>query len=336
MGSAPSVLSMVSETWARPSGGRPDVPAKMTSSILPPRRVLAPCSPMTQASASTTLDLPEPLGPTTAVTPGSKSNVVADANDLKPRTVKLLRCKVFQISIGGGSCCLSSTKSSGKQAGIPGFTALRDPGTGWELSPAAVARPRLAHGAGVGGTVHELLALQDAADPGGRAAPALLTFPAVGVEGPLEVAGRAVDIDVQRVEAGAAGGQGVVHHVAGGGEHALGVGPPEGVGGPCIVQLCPPQGLVCVDVADPGDEPLVQQCTFQPGLPLPEAPVESVKGKVRIQGVARDVRGLLSDDRRRVLSEPARSAVVRGNERGNEQAAEDPLVHEPQLLRHGS
>jgi hypothetical protein len=44
------------------------------------------------------LDLPEPLGPTTAVTPGSKSKVVAEAKDLKPRTVRLLRCKVFLIS----------------------------------------------------------------------------------------------------------------------------------------------------------------------------------------------------------------------------------------------
>ena len=41
----------------------------MTSSILPPRSDLAPCSPITQASASTTLDLPEPLGPTTQVMP---------------------------------------------------------------------------------------------------------------------------------------------------------------------------------------------------------------------------------------------------------------------------
>jgi hypothetical protein len=42
--------------------------------------------------ASTTLDLPEPLGPTTQVMPGSSRNVVADAKDLKPFTVKLLRC----------------------------------------------------------------------------------------------------------------------------------------------------------------------------------------------------------------------------------------------------
>src|SRR6059058_2708782 len=86
---------MVSETSARPSGGRPllpAVPAKMTSSILPPRRLLAPCSPSTHAIASTTLDLPEPLGPTTQVIPGSKRSVVDDANDLNPRRVRLFRC----------------------------------------------------------------------------------------------------------------------------------------------------------------------------------------------------------------------------------------------------
>jgi hypothetical protein len=37
------------------------------------------------------LDLPDPFGPTTHVMPGSKFKVVAEANDLKPRSVKLLR-----------------------------------------------------------------------------------------------------------------------------------------------------------------------------------------------------------------------------------------------------
>src|SRR5687767_9997849 len=82
---------MVSCTSARPSGGRPDVPAKMTSSILPPRRLLAPCSPITQASASTTLDLPDPLGPTMQVMPGSSCKVVEDAKDLNPLRVRLFR-----------------------------------------------------------------------------------------------------------------------------------------------------------------------------------------------------------------------------------------------------
>jgi hypothetical protein len=62
----------------------PAVPAKMTSSILPPRSAFAPCSPSTQAIASTTLDLPEPFGPTTQVMPGSSLSVVADAKDLNP------------------------------------------------------------------------------------------------------------------------------------------------------------------------------------------------------------------------------------------------------------
>src|SRR5215467_8922779 len=89
MGSAPSVLSMVSVTSARPSGGREAVPANTTSSILPPRRLLAPCSPITQANASTMFDLPDPFGPTTQVIPGSNRREVAEAKDLNPRWVRL-------------------------------------------------------------------------------------------------------------------------------------------------------------------------------------------------------------------------------------------------------
>src|SRR5687768_17604423 len=108
IGSAPSVLSIVSVTSARPRGGRPGVPAKMTSSILPPRSALAPCSPSTQAMASTTLLLPEPLGPTTQVIPGSKRRVVGDAKDLKPFSVRLLRC-TWGLSVGLGEDRREST-----------------------------------------------------------------------------------------------------------------------------------------------------------------------------------------------------------------------------------
>src|SRR4029077_15031876 len=80
---------MVSVTSARASGGREVLPAKTPSSILPPRSDLAPCSPITQDRASTTLDLPEPFGPTTQVMPGSRRSVVAEAKDLKPRRVRL-------------------------------------------------------------------------------------------------------------------------------------------------------------------------------------------------------------------------------------------------------
>src|SRR5690349_7611495 len=117
---------MVSATSARPSGGRPDVPAKMTSSILPPRRDLAPCSPITQASASTTLDLPEPLGPTMQVMPGSSCRVVDDAKDLNPFRVRLFR---YNAGLHRWSQCLRGLLASAltrAQAGCVAGEAQRD------------------------------------------------------------------------------------------------------------------------------------------------------------------------------------------------------------------
>src|SRR5262245_29809258 len=75
----------VSVTSASPSGNRALVPLKMTSSIRPPRRDLALCSPKTQAMASDMLLLPHPFGPTIVATPmPSKTSSVLSANDLKP------------------------------------------------------------------------------------------------------------------------------------------------------------------------------------------------------------------------------------------------------------
>ena len=82
---------MVRLTSARPSAGRLAVPAKMTSSIFWLRTALGAWAPSTQAMASTTFDLPDPLGPTTTVTPGSSCRVVASANDLKPLRVSDFR-----------------------------------------------------------------------------------------------------------------------------------------------------------------------------------------------------------------------------------------------------
>ena len=72
---------------------RSAVPAKMTSSILPPRSARAACAPSTHATESTMFDLPEPFGPTTTQTPGSNSSVVLSAKDLKPFSVNALRNK---------------------------------------------------------------------------------------------------------------------------------------------------------------------------------------------------------------------------------------------------
>src|SRR3954467_10140351 len=133
MGRAPSVLSIVRVTSARPSGARPAVPAKITSSILPPRSALAPCSPSTQAIASTTLDLPDPLGPTTQVIPGSSFMVVADAKDLKPLTVRLLRCTDLpgQVSGAGGYSRAGYRRDRPHAGNAPHHT----PGVSWSLPP---------------------------------------------------------------------------------------------------------------------------------------------------------------------------------------------------------
>src|SRR3954464_7865259 len=122
MGSAPSVLSIVRMTSARPSGARPAVPAKMTSSIFPPRRLLAPCSPITQARASTTVDLPEPLGPTMQVMPGSSCSVVDEAKDLNPLRVRLFRYNGAPHAGATGWAVLGQVGCAG-YAGRPGEAA---------------------------------------------------------------------------------------------------------------------------------------------------------------------------------------------------------------------
>src|SRR5437016_4321845 len=77
-----------------PVGLRSRVPAKITSSMRTPRRLLADCSPSTQEMESEILDLPQPLGPTTAAmpSPGNFSSVRSQ-KDLNPRI-----CNFFSLS----------------------------------------------------------------------------------------------------------------------------------------------------------------------------------------------------------------------------------------------
>src|SRR6201998_3733960 len=91
MGSRAEELSMVRATSARPKAARLAVPMKITSSMRALRSARVLWAPRTQVTASTTLDLPDPFGPTTAVTPGSNSKTVASAKDLKPFMVSRLR-----------------------------------------------------------------------------------------------------------------------------------------------------------------------------------------------------------------------------------------------------
>ena len=107
-------LSIVRDTSARPSVGRLEVPAKMTSSIFVERTTFGPWAPRTQATASTTFDLPEPFGPTTTVMPGSSSIVVGSANDLKP-----LRVSVFKNTLDRRYPCRSRTPGIGRAPRLP-------------------------------------------------------------------------------------------------------------------------------------------------------------------------------------------------------------------------
>ena len=68
-------------------GWREREPLKITSAIASPRNCLAERSPITQRTASTMLDLPQPLGPTMALRLPGKGIVVGSTKDLKPESL---------------------------------------------------------------------------------------------------------------------------------------------------------------------------------------------------------------------------------------------------------
>ena len=72
--------------------GRDWVPEKITSSMAAARMLLCEVSPITQRSASSRLDLPQPLGPTTPVSPFSITSSVGSTKDLKPKSRSRLIC----------------------------------------------------------------------------------------------------------------------------------------------------------------------------------------------------------------------------------------------------
>ncbi len=92
--SAPSAAaaSISSDTSAKSRGGRVVVPAKMTSSIPAPRSDLAEPSPIVQRSASRRFDLPQPLGPTTPVSPRSIGRSTGSTKLLNPAIRRRLIC----------------------------------------------------------------------------------------------------------------------------------------------------------------------------------------------------------------------------------------------------
>src|SRR6185503_10859807 len=103
-------LSMRIATSALLRDGRLLVPEKMTSSISAARIDLCDVSPITQRSASTRLDLPQPFGPTTPVNPGSIMKSVGSTKDLKPSR----RSRVSFISIQFRFLCFAAESVSAR------------------------------------------------------------------------------------------------------------------------------------------------------------------------------------------------------------------------------
>src|SRR4051812_34623974 len=97
----------------------------MTSSILAPRSDFADCSPRTQRIASVTLLFPLPLGPTTAVTPGTKSIAIRSANDLNPIISSLFRNTINSLLQPADS--LNLELHGGLLLARPLFSISRDP-----------------------------------------------------------------------------------------------------------------------------------------------------------------------------------------------------------------
>src|SRR5678815_4095571 len=89
----PWLLSKNSSTAARPTGLRSPAPLKMTSCIDSPRSAEALDSPSTQRTASITLDLPQPLGPTIPTSWPGVAIAVGSTNDLKPESLICVRRK---------------------------------------------------------------------------------------------------------------------------------------------------------------------------------------------------------------------------------------------------
>src|SRR3546814_7003691 len=91
---APSVSQWIA-TSAKSRGGRDEVPAKITSSMPPPRIDLGLDSPMTQRIASSRFDLPQPLGPTTPVSPGSMRSSRSEEHTSELQSLMRISYAVF-------------------------------------------------------------------------------------------------------------------------------------------------------------------------------------------------------------------------------------------------
>src|SRR3569833_2753357 len=111
---------------------RTRVPAKITSCMLPPRRLSALCSPRSQLTPSRKFDFPHPFGPTTTAipVPGTVSSV---------RSQKLLKPRMwifFSFSmLSPGQQDTNGNRSQQRGTTIPGKLMLPGWSTGADFTP---------------------------------------------------------------------------------------------------------------------------------------------------------------------------------------------------------
>ena len=91
----PLALSNKSSILHCPEGFLESVPLKITSTIDSPRRFFADSSPSTHLTASITLDLPQPFGPTTPTKFVGNPIFVGSTKLLKPASFMCLSCIFF-------------------------------------------------------------------------------------------------------------------------------------------------------------------------------------------------------------------------------------------------
>src|SRR5207244_13139697 len=117
-------------TAAIPNALRSRVPAKITSSMRAPRRLLADCSPSTQLMASLRLDFPHPFGPTTAaIPPPCNLSSVRSQKDLNPCTSTRLSLNKLLPRPFGGCHYTKRGRAKSKAPSIhhSGFSFLNTP-----------------------------------------------------------------------------------------------------------------------------------------------------------------------------------------------------------------
>src|SRR4051812_946780 len=93
-----SLLSMKIVTSVTLRAGRPDEPAKITSSISLPRTEEGRVSPITHRMASNRLDLPQPFGPITAGRAGPAQSSLGSTKDLKPGSPRRVNFNVYVLN----------------------------------------------------------------------------------------------------------------------------------------------------------------------------------------------------------------------------------------------